>query len=194
MTGILLLASHSPRRRDLLTEAGFKFETAPSNVVEKFDRHLSMRELAAWNALRKGLAVARRFPERVVLAADTLVALAGDVIGKPRDLVEAREILGRLSGKDHEVCTAVFLCHLRAGRSVSFTEMSFVHFHQFDPAQIEQYVARIDPLDKAGAYAAQGEGGEIIAKIDGSFSNVVGLPLEKTIPALRAFGIVPALP
>jgi septum formation protein len=186
---MLLLASSSPRRRALLSGAGFEFAVMSPPGEERFDTHLSLRELAAWNAVRKGLAVARNFPDRVVLAADTLVAFEGEIIGKPRDFAHAKEILARLSGNVHQVCTAVFLCRLADARSLSFAELSHVGFRRFNAKQIDAYLAKIDPLDKAGAYAAQGGGREIIAGIDGSFSNVVGLPLERTIPALREFGI-----
>ena len=125
----------------------------------------------------------------VVLAADTLVAIEGDIIGKPKDFAEATKILLRLSGHVHEVCSAVFIS--AGARSTSFIETSHVRFHRLNQRKIDNYFSKIDPLDKAGAYAAQGHGAEIIAEIKGSFSNVVGLPMEKTIAALRAFGIKP---
>ena len=186
---ILLLASTSPRRRELLAEAGFNFECVSPRIAEKEDVDLTLRELTAWNAFRKGLAVARLRPNDIVLAADTLVALDGKVIGKPRDLNDARKILRRLSGKTHEVCTSVFICHLARARSTSFSEITRVQFHRLTNRKIDNYFSKVNPLDKAGAYAAQGHGCEIIAEVTGSFSNVVGLPMETTIAALREFGI-----
>jgi septum formation protein len=162
----------------------------PAGVKEKFDVDLTARELTLWNARRKAEQVARLHPEAVVLAADTLVALDGQVIGKPRDLREAAQILRRLSGRIHEVCSAVFLQHLARARSTSFHEISRVRFRRLNQRKIDNYLAKVDPLDKAGAYAAQGHGAEIIAAIEGSFTNVVGLPMGKTIRALREFGIV----
>jgi septum formation protein len=198
---LLLLASNSPRRRELLTAAGFGFETFSPRVTEKFDVDLTLCELTLLNAIRKGISSARRFPDKVVLAADTLVAIDGKVIGKPADLEDARKILQRLSGRVHEVCSAVFVCQLaraRPGesvhwrkRSTSFCEVSRVRFRKLDRAKIDHYFSKINPLDKAGAYAAQGHGTDIIAEVEGSFSNVVGLPMEKTTAVLRDFGIVP---
>ena len=191
MVSSLVLASGSPRRAALLAEAGFEFESVSPRVAEKFDVDLTLRELTTWNAIRKGTSVARAHPEEVVLAADTLIALDEEIIGKPADFNEASKILRRLSGKTHEVCSAVFICHLKAARSVAFREISHVRFRHLSNAKIESYLAKVDPLDKAGAYAAQGGGAEIIAKIKGSYTNVVGLPMKKTVVALAKFGILP---
>jgi len=159
------------------------------DVRERSDGALTLRELVTWNALRKGFAVARIFPRKVVLAADTLVALHGEIIGKPRDLPDAVRILQRLSGNEHEVCSSAFLGHLAWQRIIVLQEVSRVRFKRLSRAAIDRYLARVNPLDKAGAYAAQGEGGEIIEQINGSYSNVVGLPMEQTIPALARLGI-----
>jgi nucleoside triphosphate pyrophosphatase len=187
----LLLASHSPRRRELLKAAGFQFDIASPQVDEKLYVDLTLRELTALNAIRKGLSIARAYPGKVVLAADTLVALDGKIMGKPRDLDEARKILRRLSGQIHEVCSAVFVCHLARARSTAFYEISRVRFHRLTEQKIDSYLARVNPLDKAGAYAAQSGRSDIIERITGSFTNVVGLPMEKTMPALRNLGITP---
>jgi septum formation protein len=187
----LVLASCSPRRVALLSKAGFEFESVSPGVAEKFDVDLTLRELTMWNAIRKGTSVGREHPDRIVLAADTLIALDGKIIGKPADLEEAAQILRRLSGRTHEVCSAVFICRLAAARSATFHEVSCVRFRRLSNATIEHYLAKVDPLDKAGAYAAQGCGAEIIAKIEGSYTNVIGLPMEKTVVALAQFGIQP---
>lgn len=192
MATSFLLASRSPRRVDLLTAAGFQFEIVSPNIAERADVDLTVRELTAWNALRKGMSIAQAHPDKVVLAADTLVALHGRVIGKPADLDEARKILRHLNGRIHQVCSAVFICHQAAGRSTSFHDVSQVRFRRLTDAMIDNYIAKINPLDKAGAYAAQGSGAEIIEKIAGSFTNVVGLPMEKAVPALAQFGVYPA--
>lgn len=191
MASTLLLASNSPRRRALLTEAGFDFENVSPEVEERSDVDLTARELTLGNAVRKGIWAARRHQHKIVLAADTLVALEGDIIGKPKDLTDAAEILRRLSGRVHEVFSAVVVCHLAAARSTSFCDVSRVRFHSLDQAKIDNYLRKINPLDKAGAYAAQDRDSEIIAKIEGSFTNVVGLPMEKTTAALAQFGIKP---
>ena len=187
----LLLASNSPRRRELLREAGFDFEILAPKVAERFDVDLTLRELTAFNAMRKAMATARLRPKNIVLAADTLVAVDNHVLGKPKDKNDAVAMLQRLSGRAHEVCTSVFICHLAEAKSTSFHEISRVQFCQLSRDRIDNYLARVDPLDKAGAYAAQGFGSEIIEKIDGSFTNVVGLPMGKTIVALAEFGVVP---
>jgi septum formation protein len=187
----LILASASPRRRRLLIEAGFKFEIVAPTVVEVSSRHLTLRETTLCNALRKGLTVARAHSDALVLAADTLVALEGAIIGKPRDLADARRILARLSGREHTVASGVFIGHLARRRFEIFAVVSEVFFKKWNARQIESYLAKINPLDKAGAYAAQGRGGEIVARIVGSRSNVIGLPLEEIRPALARFGVYP---
>ena len=191
MRSKLLLASNSPRRRELLTEAGFDFENFGPNVEERFDVDLTLRELTALNASRKALAAARAHPKKVVLAADTLVAIDDHILGKPADKNQAIAMLERLSGRAHEVCTSVFICESVRTRSTSFYEISRVHFRKLNRDEIERYFKRVNPLDKAGGYAAQGFGREIIEKIEGSYTNVVGLPMEKTIRALEEFGVVP---
>lgn len=183
-----ILASGSPRRRQLLSEAGYEFEILSPPVDEVAHGWLTIRELTIWNAARKAARVSEMVPDAVVLAADTLVAIDGEVLGKPRDLEDAVRILRRLSGRAHEVWTAVRINHAARGRSRSFHEMSRVHFRKLNERAIRDYLAKIDPLDKAGAYAAQGHGTEIIERIEGSYSNVVGLPMEATTRALRAFG------
>src|SRR6266513_1972299 len=187
----LVLASGSPRRAALLSEGGFDFEVASPRVAEKFSTTLTLRELTLWNAIRKGMSIAQTRPDAVVLAADTLVALENQIIGKPTDFSKAAQMLRSLSGRTHEVCSSVAIYQQTSGRSAIFHDISRVRFRRLRNATIENYLAKVSPLDKAGAYAAQGSGAEIIAKIDGSFTNVVGLPMEKTVAALSKFGIQP---
>jgi septum formation protein len=194
MTGAaprLILASASPRRRQLLADAGFAFDIIAPEVDEILSANFTIREATCWNALRKGLTVARAHPDEVVLAADTLVALDQRVIGKPADRAEAARILRLLSGQTHVVASGVFIAHLRRGKSETFCANSRVVFKKLSDRMIEEYLAMIDPLDKAGAYAAQGHGRAIIARIVGSRSNVIGLPLERTRAALARFDIRP---
>ena len=187
----LILASGSPRRRELLADAGFAFEVAPPDVRETANRSLSLREVTIWNATRKALAVSRSEGAAATLGADTLVALEGEVIGKPRDMVHARKILASLQGQTHQVCTSVVICAAGGANALSFCVLSHVRFRTLTEEQIGSYLGAINPLDKAGAYAAQGRGSEIIDRIEGSFTNVVGLPMDETIRALRRFGVVP---
>ena len=175
----------------MLSEGGFEFEIVSPRVAEKFSTTLTLRELTLWNAIRKGMAIAQTRPDEVVLAADTLVALDNRIMGKPSNWGDAAGMLQRLSGRTHEVCSAIAIYLQASGRSAVFHESSRVRFHPLSTSAIENYLAKVGPLDKAGAYAAQGSGAEIIAKIDGSFTNVVGLPMEKTVAALAKFGIRP---
>lgn len=185
-----ILASGSPRRRELLTAAGYVFDVISPAIEEAENAHLTIREVTLLNATRKALAVARRMKGRVALAADTLVALHGEVIGKPQNMEAARKMLRRLSGRAHHVCSAV--CIARGKRILrSFTVLSEVRFRSLDAETINAYLRKIDPLDKAGAYAAQDDGGEIIERVGGSFTNVVGLPMEETNRALNELGIRP---
>lgn len=190
----LILASASPRRHQLLAEAGYDFEVVTPAVEELHSDKLTVREATSYNALRKGLAVARANPGQVVLAADTLVALDHQLIGKPADHAEAARLLRLLSGRTHVVASGVFIAHLHRGKSLAFSVLSRVVFKKLSDQMIEDYLRTIDPLDKAGGYAAQGAGGVIIARILGSRSNVIGLPLEKTASALGLFEIRPGAP
>ena len=184
-----VLASGSPRRRQLLEEAGYEFDVVVPAVAEVSGAWLTIREMTASNAMRKAVEVAQSAPSAVVLGADTLVALDGRVIGKPGDVASAARILRRLSGRVHEVWTSVFVCHRASGQTHSFREVSRVHFRKLNKNAIANYLTKVNPLDKAGAYAAQGHGVEIIKRIEGSYSNVVVLPMEETARVLRAFGI-----
>jgi septum formation protein len=184
-----ILASNSPRRHTLLMEAGYTFEVVAPAVSELVLVQLSLRELTIANATRKAMAVACIHPCRVVLAADTLVAMDGEIIGKPRDLGHARVILRRLSGRTHEVGTAV--CIIGPRGRISFAEISQVRFRKLSESAITKYFKVVNPIDKAGAYGAQGAGGNIIAAIAGSVTNVIGLPMERTTEALRQVGIRP---
>ena len=189
MPSPFILASNSPRRRVLLAEAGYEFEAIAPAVSEVASANLSLRELTIANATRKGLAISQVHPHRIVLAADTLVALEGEVIGKPRDLNHARVILRRLSGRTHDVCTGVFI--VGPQKKISFAEISQVCFRNLNERGIANYFRVVNPIDKAGAYAAQAAGRSIIASVEGSFTNVIGLPMERTTEVLTEFGLRP---
>ncbi|HYJ04565.1 MAG TPA: Maf family protein [Chthoniobacterales bacterium] len=184
-----VLASASPRRRQLLKKAGYEFEIISPPGEEVAHDWFTIRELTICNAARKAQRVSQTLRDAVVLAADTLVTIDGCVLGKPFDLEDAVKMLRRLSGRSHEVWTAVCIRHAARGKSHSFHETSRVHFRQLSERAIRDYLGKVNPLDKAGAYAAQGHGTEIIEKIEGSYSNVVGMPMEATTRALRAFGV-----
>jgi septum formation protein len=188
----LILASGSPQRSQLLREARYDFVVQTAPIVELAVDFLTPGELTLLNACRKTFAVARTEPDAVVLGADTLVALGTTIFGKPTDLDEARSMLMRLSGRTHEVVTGIAVSNFSERRTVSTIIESEVRFRELDADSISQYLSRIDPLQKAGAYAAQIDPETVIERINGSFTNVVGLPME-TVPSLLAeFGIHPA--
>jgi septum formation protein len=182
----LVLASLSPRRRDLLTEAGFAFEivTAP-DLHEAHDPELSPAELTLFNARLKARATAEVRPEALVLGADTLVYLGSEPLGKPVDLDEAFSMLQRLVGRCHTVCTGVCLMWAGGAEMETFHVLTEVEFRPLSDAEIRRYLSLINPLDKAGSYAAQEHGEVIIASTTGSWTNVVGLPMEATTAALQ---------
>lgn len=182
-----ILGSGSPRRSQLLAEAGYVFDVVPSEADEINEITTGLTELVEQNALAKAQWVAERHPGAIVLGADTLVAIEGEALGKPRDLVEAAKMIHRLSGKTHEVSTGVALCCAEADASEVFHAVTRVTFRQLDESQIAAYFAKVNPLDKAGAYGAQEHGEDIIKHIEGSWSNVVGLPMEEVSVRYRPF-------
>ena len=183
----LILASASPRRAELLRLFHLRFRVLPGSVEEVAHEHLSPLEVCQLNAHRKARAVAKKIPDALVLGADTLVFLDGEILGKPRNLADARRMLGKLQGRTHQVVSGVCLMHLRAHRERIFAVSTDVLFHPLDEKQIRAYLARIHPLDKAGAYAIQESGEMIVSEISGSYSNVVGLPLERLRAELTAW-------
>ena len=174
-----ILASTSPRRAELLSLLPVKFRVVASDAEEVAHEHLTPREVCQLNAHRKARAVAKKNPDALVLGADTLVFLGGEIFGKPRNLADAERMLWRLQGQTHQVVTGVSLIHLRRHREKIFAVSTEVLFHPLTRAQIRNYLSKINPLDKAGAYAIQERGELIVAEVSGSFSNVVGLPIER---------------
>jgi len=183
-----ILASASPRRLALLREAGFEFDVIPSGAEEKISPVATAAENAVRLALEKAGAVASAHPHRPVIGADTLVALDGKIIGKPADEREAGRMLGALAGREHEVITGVAIVHLVRGVRWSGVAVSRVRFGEITPEKIAAYVAGGEPLDKAGAYAIQGEAAGWIENYEGSFSNIVGLPMQTLTEAMVALG------
>ncbi|MBI3418316.1 MAG: septum formation protein Maf [Verrucomicrobia bacterium] len=183
----LILASASPRRSELLRELGEEFRVEASRVPELEGEHLSPHEICRVNAYRKAREVSKRFPDSLVIGADTEVALAHEVFGKPADFAEAAAMLRRLQGRTHEVVTGVCLIHLREHRQKTFSVSTSVTFRPLDAATIRLYLSAINPLDKAGAYAIQEQGSLIVESYSGSFTNVMGLPLEELRAELAAW-------
>lgn len=189
----LILASASPRRLGLLRRLGLDPIARPSNVHEDSRPDESPTELVLRLAEAKGRSVASTFgqhdPPCVVLAADTGVVLDRRVLGKPRDASEARQMLLTLRGRVHEVMTAVFLMRTDTRRHTCDVETTRVSFRAYDEKTIDSYVATGEPLDKAGAYGIQGGGAALVDRVDGSWTNVVGLPLEQLGPWLTRIGV-----
>ena len=182
-----ILASASPRRAELLQQLKLDFTIVPSDATEVFDDNLSPLDLCLLNAHRKARAVAKKDPDALVLGADTLVFLDHKIFGKPADATEAKKMLLQLQGRTHQVVTGVSLIHLRTHREKIFAASTNVMFRPLTPEQIDKYLVKINPLDKAGAYAIQENGEMIVSEISGSFSNVVGLPIEKVQSELAAW-------
>jgi septum formation protein len=183
----LILASASPRRAELMRQLDLDFQVVPSDAAEILDDQLSPLELCQLNAHRKARVIAKKHPDALVLGADTLVFLEGEIMGKPADVAEARRMLGRLQGRTHQVVTGVSLIHWRALRERTFAISTAVTFHPLTTGQINVYLSKMNPLDKAGAYAIQEHGDTIVSGISGSFSNVVGLPLEMLKEEIRGW-------
>lgn len=186
----ILLASTSARRTRLLDQLGVAHRVvAADGVVERErDEDLAPSELVEFNARAKAQQVAREFPDELVLGADTLVFLDGQPLGKPRDLAHAQAMLCRLSGRAHEVITGVCLCGPGPGKMTLFHDSTRIRFRQLGATDIAAYLARVEVLDKAGAYALQDCGGMLVEQIEGSPSNVIGLPLERLRQVLAAEG------
>lgn len=183
----LILASASPRRAELLRLLELDFKVLPGTVEEVSHDHLTPLEVCQLNAHRKARAVAKKIPDALVLGADTLVFLDNEILGKPRNFKTAERMLGKLEGRTHQVVTGVCLMHLRSHRERIFAVSTDVLFHPLTKKQIRDYLKKIQPLDKAGAYAIQDAGELIVSEISGSFSNVVGLPVEKLRAELAAW-------
>jgi septum formation protein len=182
-----ILASASPRRVELLRQILVDFEVVPGDVPEIHDEQLTAWEMAQINAYRKARAVAKKFPDTTVLGADTLVYLDREarLYGKPVNPADAVRMLSELQGKTHAVITGVCLLNLRGHKQRVFAEWTDVRFHPLTAEQIKEYLQLMNPLDKAGAYAIQEYGERVVAEISGSYSNVVGLPLERVREELR---------
>ena len=185
LSGKLILASASPRRIELLQLLGLSFEVLPSGIEEVLRRGETPREHVLRLSEEKALAVARRHPEDWVLGADTIVIIAGEVLGKPGSVAEAREMLEKLSGQEHEVFTGFSIVRQKTGIRIREVVESTVLFREITSDEMEWYIGSQEPYDKAGAYAVQGMGAFFIREIRGSYTNVMGLPLCEVIDALK---------
>jgi len=185
---LLVLASASPRRNELLQQLGVTFQIVPGDVAEIMSESLTPAEICQINAYRKARVVAKHYPDAVVLGADTLVCFGRNVFGKPADLNQAFSMLSTLQGQTHEVITGVCLLHLRDRRQRAFAVSTRVRFRPLRMSEIRRYFELVDPFDKAGAYGIQEQGEMIVDSVEGSFTNVIGLPLERLAEELAGWG------
>jgi septum formation protein len=184
----VILASVSPRRRQLLAAAGISFEVVESLVPERHEPGESARDYALRMAREKAGAVSSRFPEAIVIGADTIVLCETQILEKPAHPDDARRMLGMLSGRVHTVVTAFAL--VRGGCILESSPVeSQVTFRKLAEAEINDYIATEEPFDKAGAYGIQGVGGGFISHVEGSRDNVMGLPTERVVAALARWGV-----
>ena len=178
----LILASGSPRRRDMLRKVGLEFDVIPSPAEELHDELMPLDQLCEENARLKALAVAQDYPEATVIGADTLVYVDQTPLGKPHSKEEAEATLMRLSGRTHQVCTGV--CIARAGKVVSFHTITEVVFKKLSGETIKDYMSKVDVMDKAGSYAVQEHREMIVEQVRGDYDNVVGLPVAQLLAKL----------
>jgi len=190
MSSRLILASRSPRRYELLKQVGLDFEVVPSRVIEDFVHTESPQDHVIRLAEAKAQDVAKGYPDRWVIAADTIVYINGSILGKPKNRKEAIEMLHNLSGQEHWVMTGFSVCHLEKGKNDKEAVQTAVKMKTLDPTEMEWYVQTGEPFDKAGGYAIQGIGSFMIESIRGSYTNVVGLPLCELVQMLDRLGAI----
>lgn len=186
----IILASGSPRRSDLMKQVGFEFRVSTCNTDESYDESLTPAEIVMELSLRKADAVFdKEMPEKdtVVVAADTVVALGNEILGKPKDRNDAIRMLNELSGKKHQVYTGVTLYYYVNGRVFieNFADCADVYFRELSQETITSYVDSWEPMDKAGAYGIQGLGAILVDKIDGDYYTIVGLPISKVYHSIK---------
>ena len=186
----LILASKSPRRFELLKQVGLDFEVVPSRVREDFVQKESPQEHVIRLAKAKTIDVATGYPDRWVIAADTVVYIDGSILGKPKNQEEAIEMLRHLSGQEHWVLTGFSVCHLEKKKGDKEAVQTAVRVKSLTRSEMEWYVKTGEPFDKAGGYAIQGIGSFMIESIRGSYTNVVGLPLCELIQMLNRLGAI----
>jgi len=185
----IYLASHSPRRRMLLSKIGLNFQLIQPNYVEKLDDILKPEEYAKRNAIEKAKSVLSEIKEGLIIAADTIVVKDNEILEKPKDEEEAVEMLTKLSGNVHFVYTAVAVVDKNLGKMEVEVEKTTVYMRELGTEEIMRYIQSKEPLDAAGAYKIQEKGAKFIRRIDGCYSNVVGLPVAILVEILKKFDI-----
>lgn len=185
----IILASASPRRKKILEKTGLNFSITTSNYEEDLDLPLKPRELARFLSRKKAEAVMNRYKNAIIIAADTFIVFRGRPFGKPHSPLEARKMLSLLNGRSHTVITGYTVINTGTGEKITRSVETRVWIKKMTVEEIDAYVASREPLDKAGAYAIQGQGAMIVKRIDGDYLNVVGLPLFDIVQTLKKLGI-----
>jgi septum formation protein len=185
----IILASQSPRRKKLLEQIGLKIKVVPSNIDEKLNPRLRPKGQAEELSLEKAKTVAQKYTDSIIISADTLVDINGDILGKPKNIDEAKRMIKKLQGKTHTVITGFTIMDTKSKKITTDSVETAVTFRKLTDKEIKTYISKEKPLDKAGAYGVQGIGATLVASITGDFFNIVGLPLSTIIPALKKFGI-----
>jgi len=186
----LILASSSPRRRDLLSSIGLTFQVVPAKLREIPSPHEAAKDFAVRVAERKALAVGNKHPYAWVIGADTVVAVEDEILGKPRNREDAKRMLQRLANREHIVITGYTLIKVAEGKKMRGVEETRVKINYLDEHEIDWYINTGEPFDKAGGYAIQGKGAFMVEWIHGSYTNVVGLPLCQLIRLFKDVGII----
>jgi septum formation protein len=185
----LILASSSPRRRELLSSLGLQFQVVPAELLEIPAPHEAARDFAVRVAEKKALAVGTKYPEAWVIGADTIVVVEDEILGKPLNRDDAKRMLQRLANREHLVLTGYVLLKMAAGKKLKGVEETLVKINALEEQEIEWYINTGEPLDKAGGYAIQGKGAFMVEWIKGSYTNVVGLPLCQLIGLFKEAGM-----
>jgi len=188
----IILASTSPRRKEILSRLGIKFKAVDTKYREVMHEHFKPNDLVKFLSLGKALAGVKKYPQAVVIAADTIVVLRGKKLGKPKNKAEAGRMLKEISGSKHLIVTGLTVIDATTRQVLSACAHNTVHFKKISPEEIAQYIATKEPMDKAGAYAVQGIGSKFIKKVEGDFTNAVGMPLKTLKGILKEMGIVGA--
>lgn len=184
----IILASKSPRRKEILEMLDWNFEVCSQETEEVFDEEKSIEENMQRIAMQKAKAVIEGHENSLILACDTMVVVENKIFGKPKNIEEAKAMLKSLSGKYSYVYSAVALLHVTKGLKKSFVEKTKIYFREISEEEMEKYIATGEPMDKAGAYAIQGKASIFIQKIEGDYWNVVGLPIARIYKTLKEWG------
>lgn len=183
----VILASNSPRRKQLLKQIYDNFKVCPSNIDESYDSSLAIEQIPVYIASKKAIDIAKIYPNDIIISADTIVVINNQILGKPNCKKTAKKMLETLSNKTHQVITGVSI--IFSGKQINFYELTQISFKELTDSEIENYILSDEPYDKAGGYAIQGKAGEFVVKIEGDYENVVGLPVKKLKQILKENGI-----